>query len=191
MMISLLLVALSASYAYIGGAIKLLDDIHDRRWFFRGRTPICWGLTISIALLSGMWMAIDTYSAVLALALVISLSLVWKVDNRYFITIPLIALLVSFILGFHWLSLLPSLVTLIILIPIFALDELLHTLAKSTQHHLSQWLLHRRPLAKVTVLILPFLFLFTFQNALAFWSFDIAYDIVAFLSARKSLSQTP
>ena len=192
-MTNLFVVALSLSYAYIGGAIKLLDDILDRSWVFYGRTPVCWALTISTALLSGLWITIDTYSAVLALALIISQVLVWKIDNRYFITIPLIALLVAFILGFQWFLQLPSLMTLIILIPTFVLDEVLHALSQSVHHTLPRWLIHHRPLAKIMVLVLPFYWLFTFHNAIAFWSFDIAYEIVASLSANKlhsnSLSQ--
>lgn len=188
---SFLAVTLSASYAYIGGAIKFLDDVHDRSWFFRGRTPICWSLAIGTAMLSGIWMAIDPYSAALALALIISLSLVWKVDNRYFVTIPLLTLLVAFLLGFHWFSLTPSFVTLVVLIPTFIIDELLHALAKPVHHILPRWLLHRRPLAKIMVVVLSYYCLFTFHHALAFWSFDITYDIVGFLCARRFLPQTP
>ncbi len=186
-----LVATLSASYAYIGGAIKFLDDVHDRSWLFRGRTPICWGLTLGVSLLSGLWMALDTYSAVLALSLITGLLLAWKLDNRYFITISLLTLLVAFLLGFRWFSLLPSLLTLVILIPVFAIDEALHALTKFTHHIIPRWLLHRRPLAKIMVIVLSYCSLFTFPHALAFWSFDIAYDIVGFLSARKFLSQTP
>jgi hypothetical protein len=184
------LVALSLSYAYIGGAIKLLDDILDRDWAFSGRTPICWALTISTVLLSGIWITIDTYSAILALSLIISLVLVWKIDNRYFITISLATLLVAFIIGFQWLLLVPSFVTLIILIPTFVVDELLHGLAEVINYRIPRWLLLRRPLAKIMVTVLSYFYLFTLAHALAFWSFDITYDIVAFLGARIFPSKT-
>ncbi|MFX1476178.1 MAG: hypothetical protein ACFFCO_11965 [Promethearchaeota archaeon] len=185
-----LVVTLSASYAYIGAAIKFLDDVHDHNWFFRGRTPICWSLALSTAILSGIWMAIDTYSAALALALIISLSLTWKVDNRYFVTISILALLVAFLLGFHLIFLLPALITLVVLIPTFALDEILHALPNPTHHGFTRWLLHRRPLAKIMVVVLSCYFLFTFHHTLAFWSFDIAYDLVGFLGTRRCFGTT-
>jgi hypothetical protein len=186
-----LVTTLAASYAYIGGAIKFLDDVHDHQWFFRGRTPICWGLAISTAILSGFWMAIDTYSAALALALIISLSLTWKVDNRYFVTIPILMFIVAVLLGFHFIFLLPVFLTLVVLIPTFIFDEVLHTLTKPNQPVSLRWLLQRRPLAKIMVIVLSCYFLFTFHHAFAFWSFDIAYDLVGFLCTRRFLPEIP
>lgn len=135
-------------------------------------------------------MTIDTYSAALVLALTISLSLVWKVDNRYFVTIPLLTLLVAFLFGFHWSFLFPSLTTLIILIPTFAIDELLHSLARFTRYSWAQWMLKRRLWAKAMVIILPYYFLFTFSHALAFWCFDITYDIIGLITARRVPAHT-
>lgn len=171
-------ILLAASYAFIGGSIKYLDDITDRLQAKSKRNPMNWVLTVSIAALVNIWAFFDVYTAALAFTLIVGLTIMRKIDNPYFIvqaltTLPII--LYTILRIDVILFLIP---TLIVLIPPVVIDEILDTNAtKITNPHL-QWLSTHRPIMKIVVLILPFFNLFTVIHAIAFWSFDIAYDLI-------------
>lgn len=188
---SYLAVALIASYAYTGGAIKLLDDIIDRELHFRGRLPICLSLSVSVTLLGGIWMAADSYSATIVLGLIVGLALAWKVNNRYFLSIALATPVVAWFLGFNPYSLLSTLPTFIVLVSTALADEGIHHASMGIGHPAIRLVLLHRPAMKIAVILLPLVELFTFIHTLAFWCFDLSYDLIGYFCARRFRDRPP
>jgi hypothetical protein len=177
---------LITSYCIIGSIIKFLDDIYDRNRQFSGRAFICWGFSALVIILLDIWISLDVYTALLTLSLAIGLMIAQKVDNHQFLAIALFTLPVAifFIFQTGLLLLIPPM--LIALTPSAALDELIHGRAQQFTFFPLLWLAHRRPLMKIVVLVLPFFGLFTFFHAMAFWGFDITYELVAYWLRLKS-----
>lgn len=173
-------ILLIASYSLLGGIIKFLDDVHDRNRQFSGRTPLCWGLTVLVIMLLNIWIYLDVYTALLTLTLAVGLILIRKVDNHQFIVIALCTLPVAvyFIYQAELLLIIPPM--LLALTPSAALDEVLHDHAQRFTFPSIQWLARRRPLMKIVVFVLPFFGLFTLFHAIAFWGFDITYELIAY-----------
>jgi hypothetical protein len=170
--------ALILSYAFIGGGIKLLDHLTDEIAKSRQRQLLHWFLSISLIIIINIWVILDFYTAVLALALVFGLLGARKVDNIYFTIIAVICLYFAlFQIYSVFLFLLPTLFALIIAV---ILDEVIHSVAQKLTQPALQWVLTHRPLVKIIVLILPFFGLLTFIHTIGFWCFDIAYDLVAY-----------
>lgn len=170
--------ALIASYALIGAGIKYLDQQTDLATTHKMGS---WLLTLSLGLLVNIWSLFDAFTAILAIALVFGLLGARKIDNIYFIVLAIISLPVCLITLLQlnlFLFTLPVLLTLIL--PVI-LDELLHSLAPRVHYSALQSILRHRPLLKIVVLVLPFFGLLTFVHTIAFWSFDIAYDLVNYL----------
>jgi len=187
----LLIAALVASYTYTGGAIKFLDDVIDKKLRFTGRLPLCLVLASGVALLAGVWTALDSYSAAVVLGLVVGLALAGKVNNRYFLSIALITLLIAAILGFNPYSLIPIFPTLIVLAATALADETIHSFSKAVRHPVARLMLLHRPAMKIAVILLPLFGLFTFTHTLAFWCFDLSYDLVDYLCARRFCNYPP
>lgn len=181
------ILALLISYAFIGGAIKLLDNISDFPSQYRTLMP--WVLTLCLAIIVNGWILLDAFTAILAFALIIGLLGARKVDNVYFVFLAL-ATIPLCLFRILQLNVLPiSFLALVVLVPTVIVDEILHSIAqKASQPHL-QWLLFHRPLAKIIVFLLPFFGLFTFIHAVAFWCFDITYEIVAYHYSAPSASK--
>jgi hypothetical protein len=178
MLLFLYPLALILSYAFIGGGIKLLDHLTDEVAKSRQRQLIHLFLSIGLVILINIWVILDFYTALLALALVFGLLGARKVDNIYFTIIAVISLYVALyqILSI-FLFLLP---TLFVLILVVILDEVIHSVAPKITQPALQWVLTHRPLVKIVVLILPFFGLLTFIHTIGFWCFDIAYDLIAY-----------
>ncbi len=177
MLLLLFPMALILSYAFIGGGIKLLDYLTDEIAKSRQRQLLNWFLSISLIVIINIWVILDFYTAVLALALVFGLLGARKVDNIYFIIVAVISLYVALYKIFGvFLFLLPTLFALILAV---ILDEVIHSVAQEIAQPTLQWVLTHRPLVKIVVLILPFFGLLTFIHTIGFWCFDIAYDLVA------------
>ncbi|MFX0168025.1 MAG: hypothetical protein ACFE89_01600 [Candidatus Hodarchaeota archaeon] len=171
--------ALISSYAFIGAGIKYIDQIVDHQRNSRKNSLSSWLLTFCLTLVTSLWVFLDRFSAILAFALILGLLGTRKVDNHYFIVIALVVLpacvitLVQVNLFILLASLLPLIVSAIA-------DELLHNTALKITNRYVQWVCVHRPLLKIVVIILPFFSLLTFTHAIAFWSFDLAYDFVAY-----------
>jgi hypothetical protein len=60
------------------------------------------------------------------------------------------------------------------------LDEFLHSKAENIKTRGIRWVLEHRPILKITVLILPFFGYLTLAHTIAFWAFDIAYDLMTY-----------
>lgn len=178
MLLLLFPMALILSYAFIGGGIKLLDHLTDEIVHSRQRQLLHWFLSISLIVLINIWVILDFYTAILALAIVFGLLGARKIDNIYFTIIAVISLYVAiFQIYSVFLFLLPIFFALI---PAVILDEIIHAVAQKITQPALQWVLTHRPLVKIVVLILPFFGLLTFIHTIGFWCFDVVYDLVAY-----------
>ncbi len=186
MTIILPVILLIASYCIIGGIIKFLDDIYDRNRQFYGRVFLCWAFAALVIILLDIWISFDVFTALLTLTLAIGLMITQKVDNHQFLAIALCTLPVAvfFIYQTGLLLLIPPM--LLTLTPSAALDELIHGRAQQLTFFPLRWLAQYRPLMKIIVLVLPFFGLFTFFHAVAFWGFDITYELVAYFIRVKT-----
>lgn len=181
-------VTLIASYCCIGAAIKLVDDLHDSVRQVRGRSILSWGITAGAAVLIGIWAYVDAYTDGLALALLLGLVLTQKVDNRYFLALALTTLpfVLLPMLRVDVLLLVPPM--LLALVPAAAADEALDAVGPRFRHASLRLLASHRPIMKVVVLVLPFWGFLTVFHAIAFWGFDLAYELVGY-SLRAPLSK--
>jgi hypothetical protein len=171
--------ALIISYVFIGGGIKYLDEIADQSRRPKIGLWSAWVLTFSLILVTTFWAVLDYFTAILATALTIGLLSTRKVDNYYFIVIAITVLPTGIWILLH----LPLLFLLACLIPIIIAvigDEILHELSQKISAPKIRWILTHRPILKVIVIILPLFGFLTFTHTIAFWSFDVAYDWVAY-----------
>jgi len=172
-------IVLISSYAFIGGGIKYLDQLVDEPPRFQKQLRVQVGLTLGLILVTSLVVFLDYFTAILAIALLLGLLFTRKVDNRYFAVIAISILPIGI-----WVFLQrPPQFLLASLIPLLLsaiTDELLHGVAPKISSPPNRWLLAHRPVLKITVLILPIFGLLTFIHTVAFWSFDIAYDGVAY-----------
>jgi hypothetical protein len=176
--------AMVISYAFIGGGIKLLDLLTDQPSYHKAGSFFLWTLTISLGLVIVIWALFDIFSAILALALVFGLIGAQKIDTSFFIILALITIPIGLFSVFLQNPF--FLLFLIALIPPVILDELLHHLAARITQPQIQWLLLHRPLLKILVIILPFFGILTLSHTVAFWCFDITYDLVAYIFRASS-----
>ena len=180
MSVILFALALVGSYAVIGAGIKLIDSVADTAALPSFRPIHIWVLTIGLGCLVNLLVLFDIYSAVLVLALVLGLIIARKVDNMYFITLAVFVFPISVFRILEPTIFLLILPTLVLVIVTSALDELLHSRSYKFQNKLLNHLFAHRPILNITVLLLPFFGWLTIFHAAAFWSFDIAYDLVAY-----------
>ena len=172
-------IALVSSYAYVGGGIKYLDQIIDQHLRSEKHPWILWFLTLSLIVITTLIVFFDYFTAILAIALLLGLLVTRKVDNKFFAIIGITVLPIG-IWVFCQLSLPFLLASLIPLLVSVIIDELLHGVAPRISSSTLRWVLTHRLVLKGTVIILPFFGLLTFVHTVAFWSFDTAYDVVAY-----------
>jgi hypothetical protein len=180
MSVFLFALALVVSYAIIGAGIKFIDHNADTAAPPRNHSIHIWLVTAGLAFLVNLLVFFDVYSAVLVLALVLGLLIAQKVDNKYFITLAVLALPISVFRILEPNNFLLMIPTLALVILTSSLDELLHSTSSKVRNKWLRWVSTHRPILKITVLVLPLLGWLTIIHAAAFWSFDIAYDLVAY-----------
>ena len=170
--------ALIVSYALIGAGIKVLDHVIDNPTKSSFSKSNLWLITIGLAILVNIWVFFDDLTAVFTIGIISGLVATRKVDNYYFIILAMLVLPLSLfrIFGVFYL-LLP---TLIVVFVAALLDELLHTQALKIQNPSVHWVLLHRPALKIAVLFLLLFGYLTLVHTLAFWMFDLAYDLVAY-----------
>ncbi len=178
------------SYAFLGGGVKLLDHLTDQPSQHQVSTFFLWILTSSLVLVVVVWTLNDTYTAILALALVFGLIGAKKIDTRFFLVLALIIIPIGILTVFLQSAFLFLLTILIALIPPVILDELLHSYATGISQPQMKWILSHRPLLKISVIVLPFFGLLTFAHTIAFWCFDITYDLVNYAFRATSKIET-
>jgi len=181
---------LIVSYAFIGAGIKCLDQAADYPAHFQSRHVYLWLVTIGLVILVNIWVFFDNYTAVLALGIILGLVATRKVDSPYFFVLAVTILPLGILRIMEPIILFFVLPTLIVVFLASTLDEILHSRNHKIQTPLLRWVIAHRPLLKITVLLLPFLGLLTFDHTIAFWGFDIAYDLVAYYYS-ASISPNP
>ena len=179
-MMSWLLTAipLILSYALIGAGIKVLDHAIDYPTEFHLSQAYLWLITIGLAIIVNIWVFFDDLTAVLAIGVTLGLVAIRKVDNYYYIVLSVAILPLSLFRIFT--VFFAILTTLIVVFLATLLDELLHSRASKIQNSLLRWALLHRPALKIAVLLLMVYGFFTFVHTLAFWVFDLVYDLVAY-----------
>ncbi len=178
-----------ASYAFIGGSIKLLDQVLDQRNYFQKQHVGYWLITLALILLVNVWTCFDVFTAILTVALILGLISTRKVDNLYFVLLAITTFPLSIFTILRTDFLLLLLPTLLVILPTVVLDEVLHAAATNISNRLVAWVLTHRPILKITVLMLPFFGLLTFVHTIAFWCFDISYDLVAYYYRASSSAE--
>ena len=172
-------IVLISSYTFIGGSIKYIDQIIDQPLSSHKHPWILWFLTLNLVVITALLVFFDYFTAILAIALVLGLLLTRKVDNKFFAVIAIMV----FPIGIWVFLQLPLTFLLASLIPLLVsvmIDELLHGVVQRLSSPTLRRVLAHRPVLKIAVIILPLFGLLTFVHTVAFWSFDIAYDAVAY-----------
>ncbi len=177
------------SYSFIGAGIKLLDQAADHPNGFQSHQTLLWLVTVTLVVLVNLWVYYDLFTAALAIGIIMGLVVTRKVNNNYFFVLTFAILPLSIFRIIDFVNLFFILQTIIIIFLASIIDELLHSTASKIQSPLFRWIIARRPLLKIVVLILPFFGLLTFIHTIAFWGFDFAYDFVThyFRAARLSI----
>ncbi len=178
MIIIIWIIVLFVTYGYLGGAIKYLDAIQDTQGVLQVPAYIKWFLVISIILLVDIWAYFDSYTAILALAFLIGLTLTQKVDNIPFVMIGLTTLpiILFSLLRVDFITF--TLPLLLLLAPAIIFDELFHAFAPRLKQPILRWFAEHRVVLKVMILIPPLLGLFPIYYSIAFWCFDITYELI-------------
>lgn len=190
MSIFLFILVLVVSYTIIGVGVKLIDHVADTTALSAFRPLHIWIVTTGLVILIDFLMFFDVYTAVLVLALLLGLIITRKVDNKYFVILTVLVLPISLFRILEPNNLLLVFPTLVLVILTSALDELLHSASSKIQNKWLYRLSAHRPILKITVLLLPFFGWLPIFHAVAFWSFDIAYDLVAYYFGAFHLPST-
>jgi hypothetical protein len=172
--------ALIVSYALIGASIKLLDLATDFPNQFQTHHTSLWVVTCGLVILVNIWVFFDLYTAVLVIGIILGLIVTRKVDSSFFLVLTITTLPLSFFRLLDLSGFLMVLPTLIFIFVASTMDELLHSKASQIAQSTLRWAIVHRPLLKITVLLLPFLGLLTLFHTVAFWGFDIAYDLISY-----------
>ena len=179
MSLVLFALALIVSYVFLGAGIKLLDLATDFPVQFQSRQTSLWVVTCGLVILVNLWVFFDLYTAILVIGIILGLIVTRKVDSSFFLFLTITTLPLSFFRLLVMSGFLMGFPTLIIIFVASIMDELLHSKASQITHSTLRWAIVHRPLLKITVLILPFFSLLTLVHTVAFWGFDIAYDLIS------------
>jgi hypothetical protein len=174
--------ALIAGYAFIGFGIKYIDQVFDEHVFSRKLAML---LAVLTGLVMGYFIAVDHYSAVIFVAIVLSVAIFRKVDNIAFYIGVLLVLVVPIALAvyrnhfeFNWLAL--GILTL----SGFA-DELGNDLADAEKMRgLGRKFFLYRFTMKLGMLVLTAYGFFPPIYFVAFLAFDTAYGAVDWYSMK-------
>jgi phage-related holin len=174
------MILLLMSFAFLGGAIKYVDQAYDESAFSIRSANV---LAVLAGLLMGFLMAADSpFSTAFFISMLISLSVAKKVDNLAFVAGSLIAV-ASFIL----LSSQYSISILIMPIVIFLATGLLDEIADGVAHkrELTGWaerIITYRPFSDFAMVGMILLGWFSWVCLLLYLCFTAAYMVVEFVS---------
>jgi hypothetical protein len=174
------MILLLMSFAFLGGAIKYVDQAYDESAFSIRSANV---LAVLAGFLMGFLMAADSpFSTAFFISMLISLSVAKKVDNLAFVAGSLIAV-VSFIL----LSSQYSISVLIMPIVIFLVTGLLDEIADGVAHkrELTGWaerFITYRPFSDFAMVGMILLGWFSWICLLLYLCFTVAYMVVEFVS---------
>jgi energy-converting hydrogenase Eha subunit C len=174
-------VVLVASFAFLGGGVKYIDQAFDEGIFNK---KAAYALAVACGVVMGSLTAIDSLSATITLSLIISLAVTKKIDNIAFL---LGALLVVSIPAITTQSILKiNLLGLAVLTISSIGDEALNFVSDRCSTGALAKFLHFRPVMKVAMLALVLYGMFPLVYFVAFIAFDISYPVVEYLSFRKA-----
>lgn len=170
---------LVSSYAFLGGAIKYIDQAYDESI---GSIKIAKALAVLSGLLMGAVMVLDGgFSTAFFLAMLISLVVTKKIDNWSFLVGTFIGLVTFLIGGFIWgmeVMLLPLAVFLIA----GAVDELADGFAHGRDLGKAiEYFLHYRPFSDFALVILIVAIPFDWVYLAPYFAFTFSYLLIGML----------
>ena len=160
-------------YAFLGAAIKFVDQAYDEERYSRKLANV---IAIVAGLTMGGLMALDSpFSTAFYGAMILSLVLARKIDNRAFLAGTLIAALTLLVL---WPVTDPVvlLAPLVIFILAGFLDEVVDGLAQKAQApKIVRWVMLYRPLSDVALVAMMLLGWFPWYYLVPYFAFTFAY----------------
>ena len=160
-------------YAFLGGAIKFIDQAYDEERYSRKLANL---IAIVAGITMGGLMALDSpFSTAFYGAMILSLVLARKIDNRAFLAGTLIAALTLLVL---WSVTGPEvlLVPLVVFILAGFLDEVVDGLAqKAHAPKIVRWVMLYRPLSDVALVAMMLLGWFPWYYLVPYFAFTFAY----------------
>lgn len=177
--VPLRIAVLVSSYAFLGGAIKYIDQAYDESI---GSIKIAKALAVLSGLLMGAVMVLDGgFSTAFFLAMLISLVVTKKIDNWSFLVGTFIGLVTFLIGGFIWgmeVMLLPLAVFLIA----GAVDELADGFAHGRDLGKAiEYFLHYRPFSDFALVILIVAIPFDWVYLAPYFAFTFSYLLIGML----------
>lgn len=170
---------LVAVYAFLGGAIKYIDQAYDEGI---GSIALAKMLAVASGLLMGACMILDGgFSTAFFMAMLISLVVTKKIDNWAFLTGTVVGLLTFLVGSLIWgaeLMLLPIAVFLIA----GAVDEIADGFAHGRNLGKAvEYFLHYRPFSDIALVLLIALAPFNWYYLAPYFAFTILYMIIGVL----------
>ncbi len=160
-------------YAFLGAAIKFIDQAYDEERYSRKLANV---IAIVAGITMGGLMALDSpFSTSFYGAMILSLVLARKIDNRAFLAGTLIAALTLLVL---WSVTDPVvlLAPLVIFILAGFLDEVVDGLAQKAQApKMVRWVMLYRPLSDVALVAMMLLGWFPWYYLVPYFAFTFAY----------------
>jgi len=160
-------------YAFLGAAIKFIDQAYDEERYSRKLANV---IAIVAGITMGGLMALDSpFSTAFYGAMIFSLVLARKIDNRAFLAGTLVAALTLLVL---WPVTGPVvlLAPLIIFILAGFLDEVVDDLAQKAQApKIVRWVMLYRPLSDVALVAMMLLGWFPWYYLVPYFAFTFAY----------------
>ncbi len=160
-------------YAFLGAAIKFIDQAYDEERYSRKLANV---IAIVAGITMGGLMALDSpFSTAFYGAMILSLVLARKIDNRAFLAGTLIAALTLLVL---WPVTDPVvlLAPLVIFILAGFLDEVVDGLAQKAQApKMVRWVMLYRPLSDVALVAMMLLGWFPWYYLVPYFAFTFAY----------------
>jgi hypothetical protein len=160
-------------YAFLGAAIKFIDQAYDEERYSRKLANV---IAIVAGITMGGLMALDSpFSTAFYGAMILSLVLARKIDNRAFLAGTLTAALTLLVL---WPVTDPVvlLAPLVIFILAGFLDEVVDGLAQKAQApRMVRWVMLYRPLSDVTLVAMMLLGWFPWYYLVPYFAFTFAY----------------
>jgi len=164
---------LVAVYAFLGGAIKYIDQAYDESV---GSIALAKALAVFSGLLMGVSMILDGgFSTSFFLAMLISLVLTKKVDNWSFLAGTMVALATFIVGAVVWgAELLP--IPIVVFLIAGAVDEVADSFAHGKNlRPLVKFVLHYRPFSDVALVLLIVLIPFDWHYLVPYFAFTLCY----------------
>jgi len=164
---------LVAAYAFLGGAIKYIDQAYDEGI---GSITLAKILAVLSGLLMGASMMIDGgFSTAFFMAMLISLVLTKKIDNWSFLTGTMVALATFIVGALIWgAELLP--IPIVIFLIAGAVDEIADSFAhRRGLGQAAEYILHYRPFSDLALVLLIVIMPFDWHYLAPYFAFTLCY----------------